>query len=148
MSKNLDKNRDKRLDNLVPKPFSKDNQPSPEAKSKGWERRREAQKILDDFMRMGDMTFKEIGDLIKDIQRHPEKHTVREAKLARYMTKEKFMTDWLDRHISKAPQEMNLGVSDESITGIKVEIINGTKNTGNDSSGTDTEGLEQVQDNN
>jgi len=52
---NLDKNLDKRLENLRPVPFTKDNQPSPEAKKKGWERRREAQKIMDEIMKLADM---------------------------------------------------------------------------------------------
>jgi hypothetical protein len=69
--KNEDKNleKDKRLDNLQPVPFTSENQPSPEAKSKGWERRREAQKILDEFMRQTDMTYKEIKELLKEAKK-------------------------------------------------------------------------------
>lgn len=108
--------------NLIP--ATKDRQPSPEAKKRGWQRRREAQKILDDFMRMGDMTFQELQDLLDDVKKHPEKHTVREVKLAQYMTKEKFMTDWLDRHISKAPQDLNINANltaDDIIKKLKKE---------------------------
>lgn len=95
-------------ENLIP--ITKDTQPSPEAKSAGWQRRREAQKILDDFMRLGDMSAKELYVLVDDIKKHPENHSVREVKIAQYLSKEKFVVDWLDRHISKAPQEVDLNV--------------------------------------
>ena len=112
-------------------PFTSDRQPSPEAKSKGWERRREAQKILDEFMKMGDMTFAELQELLEDIKKNPDKHTVREVKLAQYMTKEKFMTDWLDRHVSKAPLQTDVTSGGEKIDKIVVEIINPINGTQN-----------------
>lgn len=118
------------IDNLKPR-FTSDNQPSPEAKSKGWERRREAQKILDEFMKMGDMTFAELQELLEDIKKNPDKHTVREVKLAQYMTKEKFMTDWLDRHVSKAPLQTDVTSGGEKIDKIVVEIINPINGTQN-----------------
>jgi len=125
--KNMDKNVG--IKNLTP--FTSDRQPSPEAKSKGWERRREAQKILDEFMKMGDMTFAELQELLEDIKKNPDKHTVREVKLAQYMTKEKFMTDWLDRHVSKAPLQTDVTSGGEKIDKIVVEIINPINGTQN-----------------
>jgi len=104
MSKNTEKNPS--LDNLKPQ-FTSENQPSPEAKSKG-ERRREAQKILDEFMSKGEMTYKEIKELLDDVKAHPENHTLREVKIANYLMSQKYTIDWLDRHISKAPQEMDI----------------------------------------
>jgi polyhydroxyalkanoate synthesis regulator phasin len=103
--KNENKNQ-KKLDNL--EPFTSENQPSPEAKSKGWERRREAQKILDEFMSKGEMTYKEIKELLDDVKAHPENHTLREVKIANYLMSQKYTIDWLDRHISKAPQEIDI----------------------------------------
>jgi len=93
--------------NLKP-PFSKTNQPSGALKSAGWQRRIEAQKILDEFMAKGEMTLKEIEDLLVDIKKHPEKHTLREFKIAEYLNDKKNTLDWLDRHVSKAPQEHNI----------------------------------------
>lgn len=90
------------------KQFDSNNQPSGEAKSKGWERRREAQKILDEFMRQGEMTYKEIKDLLDDIKAHPENHTLREVKIANYLMSTKMTADWLDRHVSKAPQQLDI----------------------------------------
>jgi hypothetical protein len=105
---NLDKNLDKRIENLKPVPFTKDNQPSPEAKKKGWERRREAQKIMDEMLNLTSMSYKEIKDLLEDIKVHPENHTLREVKIANYLMEKKFTVDYLDRHISKAPQEIDV----------------------------------------
>jgi polyhydroxyalkanoate synthesis regulator phasin len=106
--------------------FTSENQPSPEAKSKGWERRREAQKILDEFMSKGDMSYKEIKGLLDDIKRHPENHTLREVKIANYLMSPKYTIDWLNRHISNAPQEVDVTSKGEKITNIEVEFINGT----------------------
>jgi hypothetical protein len=112
-------------ENLIP--ITKDNQPSPEAKKKGWERRREAQKILDEVKRLGDMSYKDIKDLLEDVKRNPENHTLKEVKIAQYLMKEKFTVDWLDRHVSKAPQEVDVTSQGEKITGIEVTIINPRK---------------------
>ena len=123
MGENLDKNlEDKRLANLKPIPFTKDNQPSPEAKSKGWERRREAQKIMDEMLSLTSMSYKEIKDLLEDIKVHPENHTLREVKIANYLMEKKFTVDYLDRHISKAPQQIEM----EGDMNLKItrEIIN------------------------
>ena len=105
---NLDKNLDKRIENLKPVPFTKDNQPSPEAKKKGWERRREAQKIMDEIMKLADMPYSEIKDLLDDIKKNPDKHTLREVKLANYLMEKRYTVDYLDRHISKAPQQLDV----------------------------------------
>lgn len=122
---NLGKNLDKRIDNLRPVPFTKENQPSPEAKKKGWERRREAQKIMDEIMQLADMPYADIKALLEDIKVHPESHTLREVKLAQYLMDKKYTVDYLDRHVPKAPQDVNLGGDLE----IKItrEVINGPK---------------------
>lgn len=88
--------------------FTSENQPDPKAKSKGWERRREAQKIMDEIMKLADMPYSEIKELLNDIQKNPDKHTLREVKLANYLMEKKYTVDYLDRHISKAPTEVNL----------------------------------------
>lgn len=119
-------NNEKKNENL--KKFTSEYQPSPEAKSKGWERRREAQKIMDMVGRLSQMTLKEMQDLLEDIKTHPERHSVLENKMARYVLKEKFTTDYLDRHISKAPQEVDVTSGGDRIDGIRVEIVNPKEN--------------------
>ena len=88
--------------------FTSEDQPSPEAKKKGWERRREAQKIMDEMLNLTSMSYKEIKDLLEDIKVHPENHTLREVKIANYLMEKKFTVDYLDRYISKAPQEIDV----------------------------------------
>jgi len=107
------------------KKFDDKYQPSPEAKKKGWERRREAQKIMDEIMKLADMPYSEIKALLEDIKLHPESHTLREVKLANYLMDRKYTVDYLDRHVSKAPQDVNLGGDLE----IKItrEVINEPK---------------------
>lgn len=91
--------------------FDVNGQPSPEAKKRGWERRREAQKILDEFMAKGDMTYKEVKELLDDIKVHPENHTLREVKIANYLMSTKYTIDWLNRHVGNAPQELDINNS-------------------------------------
>jgi hypothetical protein len=105
--------------------FTSEKQPDPEAKSKGWERRREAQQLLDLIKGLGDMSYKEIKELLDDVKLHPESHTLKEVKIAQYLMKEKFTVDYLDRHISKAPQEIVMGGDME--LKITREIINEPK---------------------
>ena len=99
--------------------FTSENQPDPKAKSKGWERRREAQKILDEFMAKADMSYKEIKDLLDDVKIHPERHTLREVKIANYLMSSKYTIDWLDRHVSKAPQQLDVDMGGNVISNIK-----------------------------
>ena len=106
-------------------PWTSDRQPTSEQLKKGWERRREAQKIMDEIMKLADMPYSEIKALLEDIKLHPERHTLREVKLANYLMDRKYTTDYLDRHVPKAPQDVNLGGDLE----IKItrEVINGPK---------------------
>lgn len=97
-------------------------QPSPEAKSKGWERRREAQKIMDEIMQLADMPYADIKALLEDIKIHPENHTLREVKLAQYLMDKKYTVDYLDRHVSKAPQQLDVDMGGNIIINIKEGI--------------------------
>ena len=91
------------------KKFDSKNQPSPESKSKGWERRRVAQEIMDEMDRIKSLSYDELEKMKTDIKLHPEKYTVMQVKLMQYMSSSKLTVDWLDRHISKAPQEILMG---------------------------------------
>jgi len=106
------------------KQFTRDYQPTPEAKSKGWERRRIKQEIMDLIARLDTMSMEELDSLRKDIELNPSKHSVREARLVRYMTREKFLIDYLDRNVGKAPQDIDITSAGDKIEGIRVEIVN------------------------
>ena len=88
------------------KKITSENQPSPEAKSKGWERRREAQQIADELMKIKDLSYAELEKMKDDVKLHPENYTVMQVKLMQYMSSSKLTVDWIDRHMSKAPQEI------------------------------------------
>lgn len=103
--------------------FTKDNQPSGLAKSKGWEKRRVKQEIMDMMASLDNLTMEEFEALRKDIEQHPEKHTVREARLLRYMTREKFIKDYLDRNTGKAPQDVDITSNGEGFNKITIEHI-------------------------
>ena len=120
----MGENTKKNTGGVTGKGFDVSGQPSPEAKSKGWERRREAQKILDEFMRQADMSYKEIKDLLDDIKKHPENHTLREVKIANYLMSQKYTVDWLNRHISNAPQEVDITSKGKAIKKYTFEIVN------------------------
>lgn len=132
------KNTKKNTGGVTGKGFDVSGQPSPEAKSKGWERRREAQKILDEFMAMGDMTYKEIKELLDDVKVHPEYHTLREVKIANYLMSQKYTVDWLNRHISNAPQEVDITSKGKAIKKYTFEIVNAK----NDNEQSEAEGRE------
>jgi len=91
-------------------PFTPSTQPSPEAKKAGWERKRQAQKMMDKISEYMEMTQKDFMELLNDIKNNPDKHTVGDILLYKYATKafngEKFMLDWFDRNISKAPSQL------------------------------------------
>ena len=128
---NLDKNQDKRLQNLKPIPFTKDNQPTPEAKSKGWEKRRAKQEIMDLMTRLRNMSVKEFDDLKEDVKKNPDKHTVLETKLMQYITKERFTIDFLDRNVGRPPQDIDVTTGGEKIDTVVVKFIETKDEAGN-----------------
>lgn len=91
-------------------PFTPTSQPSPEAKSKGWERRRQAQEMMDKVREYMKLSHADFTKLLDDIKNNPDKYTVQDVLLAKYATKayngDKFMLDWFDRNISKAPTQL------------------------------------------
>jgi len=118
--------------------FSPDYQPSGEAKSKGWEKRRIKQEIMDEMAKLDGLTMQEFEDLRRDIEKHPERHSVREARLLRYMTREKFIKDYLDRNTGKAPQDIDITSNGENMNKVVVEHIHRENIIEIDNDGEDT----------
>ena len=87
-------------------PFTSERQPDPALLKKGWERRREAQQIADELMKIKDLSYAELEQMKNDVKLHPENYTVMQVKLMQYMSSSKLTVDWIDRHMSKAPQEI------------------------------------------
>lgn len=97
-------------------------QPSPEAKSAWWERKRQAKKILDHMMKMWDMTKEERIDYVK---KNPDELKMNELINVKYMEeilKGKLLVDWMNRHIPYAPQKTE--VTGEDWAPITIESIN------------------------
>lgn len=92
-------------------PFTSDRQPSPDAKKAGWNRRQQAQEMMDKVREYMKLPYAEFDKLLKDIAQNPDKYSVQDVMLSKYATKafngEKFMLDWFDRNISKAPVEVS-----------------------------------------
>jgi len=64
-------------------------------------------------MLYSDMTVWELKDMIKNTW---DWMKVRDRRIAKYLTDDKFIGDWIDRHIAKAPQQMELsGIDGEAI---------------------------------
>lgn len=99
--------------------FSSENQPSPEAKSKGWDRRRAKQEIMDMITDLRGLSMQELEDLKTDIKNNPDKHTVLEAKMVQYLSKEKFTIDFLDRNVGKATQQIEGQITNINISDIR-----------------------------
>jgi hypothetical protein len=103
--------------------FDVNGQPSSEAKKRGWERRREAQEIMDMIMGLKNLSWYELEGLRRDIELHPDKHTVLEVKMVQYLTSSKFTIDFLDRHISKAPANVDLTTNGKDLNTLSVEQL-------------------------
>lgn len=102
--------------------FTKDNQPSWEAKSAGWDRRRESKRIMDKILEIQGLTFWELVQMMK--KENLLDMTAADVICLRYVSdvvKGKHILDFLDRHISKAPQDINLGTN-EDIQEIKIKV--------------------------
>lgn len=91
--------------------FSSTNQPPREHKSAGmkamYERKTVAKEMLNMIMQYRDMQYSDFQTMITDIKLHPEKYKVKEVEMAMYVTKvlktDKFLLDWKETSISKAP---------------------------------------------
>lgn len=116
------------------KKFGKEQaQPTPEQKKAGWERRRMAQEMMDLYEKYMHMTYSDFVAIKKDIKDNPDKYTVMEVDMFRYAKNPKFIMDRLDRHISKAPQEVDVTSKGEKLEAVKVEFVINGNNESNES---------------
>ena len=100
--------------------FSKDNQPTPEAKSAGWERKRGADAIKDAFLRYSAMPMAELSKLIKkiaaqdytDLDGNPL--TAADIHAIRHATDKKYTIDYMNRgleYVKQPPVDLEAKVS-------------------------------------
>lgn len=130
--KNGEENGDKRgVPNSKPTQFNSENQPPVEAKKLGWDRRRVAQNFMDLVIQFQNMPAEEFEALTKDMQVN-KKYTVFEMMAHKYATKifnkDKFLLDFMSRHVSKAPRDINLETK-QPVTKVVVEVVKGNNDT-------------------
>lgn len=140
---NVDKIVDKRLKNLEKRvPFTKENQPSPELKSKGWDERRAKQEIYDLIWESWGMSLDEVNRIKEDAKNNPKKYSVKQIAIIGYVTNPRMIQDILDRQGIKATQ--NIEIKSENYTTISfaqelqeiLKLARHSKNkTGGDSQG-------------
>lgn len=115
--------------NLKPIPFSKENQPTAEQKKKGWERKREAQRMLECFSSYLGKSYADILHIKSDIKKNPQDYTLLEVKLIQYMDSEKMTVDLLDRFIGKARIKEIDDVDNEDLQIVIIDHITSSDGT-------------------
>ncbi len=108
--------------------FNANNQPTPEQKRLWWERKRQAQALMDKILWLQDLTMEELQEILD--KKSPEalarlwKMTVQDVICLKYVQevmKWKLIVDFMNRHIAYAPQDLNLWAS-EWISEIQISI--------------------------
>lgn len=123
-NQNGNQTRDKRLDNL--KEFTSEYQPTPEAKSKGWEEKRsrlEKFEILEKFART---KYKEIRELTEKYKADPtvfDEYELQEVNTIIYLSKAKNFPDFLDRMGVRVKTQLDITSDGEALQGTQL-IVN------------------------
>lgn len=122
---------DKQNDNVIPMgergvKFSSENQPTPEAKSKGWEEKRsrlEKFEILEKFART---KYKEIRELTEKYKADPtvfDEYELQEVNTIIYLSKAKNFPDFLDRMGVRVKTQLDITSDGEALQGTQL-IVN------------------------
>lgn len=139
LNQNEAKNGRKRSVPPIGKRFSRDNQPSPEAKKEGWNRRKQAIVFMDkvvEFMTMSEAEYSAVdqsklsrGDLMA--YKYVE-HALNDTRI---------LTHFIDKHVPTA-QAVDITSNGETITGYAIEIIDKSDDVeSNDTENTDDKTL-------
>ncbi len=117
------KNDEKNLKNLEGrKKFSKDYQPSRKAKSKGWERKRVGQEMMDKVYEYLKLPAVELKKMAQEILAGSKKYTALEMKVIIYISTKKFTIDLFNRAVPYAPKEIDLTSKGEALQGVSPEL--------------------------
>lgn len=90
--------------------FSKDNQPSPQAKREGWEKKQGREAIKDAFIKFSSMPMPELAKIIENINNKNYKDldgndlTAAEVHAIRHATDKKYTVDYINRGVEYAPR--------------------------------------------
>ncbi|CAG1021592.1 hypothetical protein DOJK_01098 [Patescibacteria group bacterium] len=107
--------------------FNSNNQPSGEAKSEGWKRKKSAQAFMDKVMEYQELSLEEFERIEKEAEKSKAKYTIRDVMAIKYVSKglksDKFLLDWVDRHVSKAQFNKEDENQKEPISKYIIEIV-------------------------
>lgn len=136
MEQNTKQNtKEKKKGGVTGKGFDVLGQPSPEAKSAGWDRKRRAREIMELSDKYSKMTYEELKRISIDREQNPSQYTVDEVRMIEYMIKslkkDAMLIDFLDRHIGKAPPLIGEGEG-IAVEGWRFEIIDKTQDVKDD----------------
>lgn len=90
------------------KKFSKNYQPSPEAKSKGWRKYREKKAIKETFGEFSMMSLKELKEIYEDMKKNPDKWTVIQYKTVEYLLNNELLVDFMNRGLEYAKNNIDI----------------------------------------
>ncbi len=91
------------------KKFGKDQgQPSPQAKSEGWQRRRERERLWAELLNTAGSSYSEAQKFAEKVKAHPEKYTLSQVMMAKLLSNEKYFNQYLDRVLGKPQQDIKL----------------------------------------
>ncbi|MCA9376744.1 hypothetical protein H6763_01120 [Candidatus Nomurabacteria bacterium] len=89
--------------------FSSKQQPSPDQKSKGWERKRQSQIFMDRITDYMGMTISEFEEVKENMEHHKDQFTINDKLAFTYISKmsssSKLLIDWVDRLLGKPKPE-------------------------------------------
>lgn len=115
-----------------------------EQKKAWWNRKRQAQELMDRILLYQRMTLEEINEIVMDAEKVKKLTAIEAAtyKYVKHMLEDPLAYErWLDRHIPKAPASAATDISDQ-ITGIEIKVaaLPSHKQVSNDNTtNTDTE---------
>lgn len=95
--------------------FSSTYQPTSEQRKAGAEWRKEKKELMKKVSKYDSMSLKEIQDIQKDMKEHPEKYTLKDVKILKWITSDKFILDYMDRRVGKATQPIDITTDGESL---------------------------------
>lgn len=114
--------------------FSKDYQPSGEAKSNGWKLRQAREAIADAFTRFSMMTLEDISAIREKFEKEDytdlegKKLTVAEAKAISYLSNKQFDVDFMNRGVEYVKERIDVTSGENPINFGLSELIKEARN--------------------
>lgn len=95
--------------------FSSTYQPTPEQRKAGAEWRKEKNQLMKKVSKYDSMSLADIQKIQEDMKEHPEKYTLKDVKILKWITSDKYLLDYMDRRVGKATQPIDITTDGESL---------------------------------